>query len=272
MHASILRNSHRGLVQGLLILGVVLLPAMLFAQGYFGTVSGVLTDASGAIVQGAKVTLLDEQKGYQSAATSDSGGRYLFASIPPGTYSVSAEMPGFEKTVRTHVKLNVSENPTANLTLKVAGGMQKVIVEAQAQGIATEDATTGQVIDRRFINDLPLIGRDVTELTFLAPGVTDMDDQCHNCGGTNFVSNGSRGASADVLIDGASATNFEPNGGVTEITYAPSPEAVEEFKVQAVELQRGVWLLRGIGGEHGYAFRHQLFSRKRLRLYPQHYH
>jgi len=72
----------------------------------------------------------------------------------------------------------------------------------------------------------------VTELTFLAPGVTDMDDQCHNCGGTNFVSNGSRGASADVLIDGASATNFEPNGGVTEITYAPSPEAVEEFKVQ----------------------------------------
>ena len=70
MHASILHNSQRVLVQGVFILAV-LLPAMLFAQGYFGTVSGVLTDASGAIVQGAKVTLLDEQKGYQFSATSD---------------------------------------------------------------------------------------------------------------------------------------------------------------------------------------------------------
>jgi hypothetical protein len=205
---------------------------MLFGQGYFGTVSGILTDPTGAVVQGAKITLTDEQKGYQFTGTSDNSGRYLFASIPPGMYSVSAEMPGFEKTVRTHIKLNVSENPTANLTLKIAVGTQTIRVEAQAQSIATEDAVTGQVIDRRLINDLPLIGRDVTELTFLAPGVTDMDDQCHNCGGTNFVSNGSRGASADILIDGASATNFEPNGGVTETTYTPSPEAVEEFKVQ----------------------------------------
>jgi Carboxypeptidase regulatory-like domain/TonB dependent receptor len=230
MHASI-RNSQRGLLQGLLILAV-LLPAMLFAQGYFGTVSGVLTDASGAIVQGARVTLVDEQKGYQFTATSDTSGRYLFASIPPGTYSVTAEMPGFEKTVRSHIKLNVSENPTANLTLKVAGGTQKVFVEAQAQGIATEDATTGQVIDRRLINDLPIISRDVTQLTYLTAGVTDVDDQCQNCGSTNFVSNGSRGASADILMDGASVTNFEPNGGVTQAVYTPSAEAVEEFKVQ----------------------------------------
>jgi len=233
MHAfsSILRNSQRPLVQSLFLLALVL-PAMLAAQGYFGTVSGILTDASGAIIQGAKVTLLDEQKGYQFATTSDNNGRYLFASIPPGTYSVTAEMPGFEKTVRTHIKLNVSENPTANLTLNVAGGTQKVVVEAQAQGIATEDATTGQVIDRRLINDLPIIDRDVTELTYLTAGVTDMDDQCHNCGSTNFVSNGSRGASADILMDGASVTNFEPNGGVTQAVYIPSAEAIEEFKVQ----------------------------------------
>ena len=144
-------------------------------------------------------------------------------------------MPGFEKTVRTHVKLNVSENPTANLTLKVAGGTQKVFVEAQAQGIATEDATTGQVIDRRFINDMPLINRTVMNLTYLAPGVTDADDQCsevQGCTGTNFVINGSRTSGADVLLDGASATNFEPNGGITQVTYLPSPEAVEEYKLQ----------------------------------------
>ncbi|MGC1976387.1 MAG: TonB-dependent receptor, partial [Candidatus Sulfotelmatobacter sp.] len=211
---------------------IVLLPAALFAQGYFGTVSGILTDPSEAAIQGAKVTLLDEQKGYKFTTTSNDEGRYLFVSIPPGVYSVTAETQGFEKTVRTHIKLNVSENATANLTLKVASASQKIEVTAQTQSIATEDAVTGQVVDRRFINDLPLIDRNVMDLTYLAPGVTDVDDQCPNCGGTNFVSNGSRGASADILSDGASITNFEPNGGVTQAVYVPSPEAVEEFKVQ----------------------------------------
>jgi hypothetical protein len=72
----------------------VLLPVALLAQGYFGTVSGMLTDPTGAIIQGAKVTLTDEQKGYQFNTTSGSDGRYLFASVPPGVYSVTAEMKG----------------------------------------------------------------------------------------------------------------------------------------------------------------------------------
>jgi hypothetical protein len=184
------------------------------------------------VIQGAKVTLLDQDKGYKFSATSDGTGRYLFVSIPPGMYSVTVEMQGFEKTVRTNIKLNVSENASANLTLKIASATQSVDVMAQTQTIATEDAETGQVINRRFIDSLPLIGRDVTELTYLAPGVTDMDDQCHNCNNTGFVSNGSRGGSADILLDGASVTNVEANGGTTQMAYNPPVEAVEEFKVQ----------------------------------------
>ena len=237
MHASSLnfRSSLRLLLPILIVAIALALPAMLVAQGYFGTVSGTLTDSSGAIVQGARVTLQDEQKGYTFIAKSDSNGRYLFASIPPGTYSVTAEMKGFQKTEIDHIKLNVSENPTANLTLKVATGAERVEVTAQNTTIATEDAVTGQVVDRRFINDLPLINRSVMNLTYLAPGVTDADDQCsevQGCTGTNFVINGSRQSSADVLLDGASATNFEPNGGITQVTYLPSPEAVEEYKLQ----------------------------------------
>ena len=211
---------------------IILLPAAVFGQGYFGTVSGTLTRPIGGDHPGGRVTLLDEQKGYHFTAKSDSDGRYLFVSIPPGLYSVTAEMAGFEKTVRTHIKLNVSENATANLSLKIANASQSVEVRAQTTTIDTQDAVTGQVVDRRVINDLPLIDRNVFDLTYLAPGVTDMDDQCPNCGGTNFVSNGSRGASADILMDGASITNFEPNGGVTQTVYQPSAEAVEEFKVQ----------------------------------------
>ncbi|MGA6981318.1 MAG: TonB-dependent receptor [Candidatus Sulfotelmatobacter sp.] len=228
---TILENSNR-ILRVLTAAVIVLLPAILFGQGYFGTVSGILTDSSGAMIQGAKVTLLDEQKGYHFTTKSDSEGHYVFASIPPGLYSVTAEMAGFEKTVRTHIRLNVTESPSANLTLKIASASQTVEVNAQTVTIDTQDAVTGQVVDRRAINDLPLVDRNVFDLTYLAAGVTDVDDQCPNCGGTDFVSNGSRGASADILMDGASITNFEPNGGVTQTMYQPSAESVEEFKLQ----------------------------------------
>lgn len=202
-------------------------------QGYFGTVSGVLTDTSGAVVPGAKITLLDQNKGFQFTTTSDSGGRYLYRSVPPGVYSVTAERGGFEKTERTNITVNVGENPTADLTLHAAGGTQTIEVHSQDQHLHAEDATTGLTINRKFINDLPLVDRYVMDLAMLTPGVTEADDQCAtNCTGTNFVSNGSRNSTADILMDGASVTNYEPNGGVTQATYTPSPEAVDEFRVE----------------------------------------
>jgi hypothetical protein len=237
---SIFRSSQRAVVQALfmfffiaLFFATVGVPAALLAQAYFGTVSGELTDSSGAVVEGAKVVLTDQQKGFLFNATSDSSGRYLFRSIPPGVYAVSAEASGFDKAQSARLRVEVNENVTANMTLKVSGATQTVQVSAEAQTIQTEDAETGQVVNRRFINDLPLIDRNVVSLTSLAPGVTEMDEQCGaDCTGTNFVSNGSRGSTADILTDGATVTNSEPNGGITQATYLPSPEAIEEFKVQ----------------------------------------
>ncbi len=233
----ILSHSRQSTLRMLLV-AFALAPAVLVAQGFFGTVSGELTDATAAVVTGAKVVLTDQQKGFRFETISDNSGRYLFRSIPPGVYVVAVEAQGFGKTESARFKVDVNENATANLRLKVAAATQTVQVEAAAQAIQTEDAETGQVVNRRFINDLPLIDRNVAALTSLAPGVSEMDDQCSEfagngtCIGTNFVSNGSRGASADILLDGASVTNSEPNGGITSVTYLPSPEAVEEFKVQ----------------------------------------
>jgi Carboxypeptidase regulatory-like domain/TonB dependent receptor len=226
-------NRRRILAGLLLITTVVAIPTMLLGQAYFGTVSGVLADGTGAVVASANVTLTDQQKGYTFTTTSDNGGRYLFRTVPPGVYQVSAEAQGFGKTLSAKFKVDINENATTNVTLKVAGASQSVSVSAEAQAIQTGDAETGQVVNRRFINDLPLIDRNVIELVNLAPGVTEMDDQCDvTCTGTNFVSNGSRGATSDILTDGASVTNSEPNGGITAATYLPSPEAVEEFKVE----------------------------------------
>src|ERR1700693_6653761 len=111
-------NDPRRILSGLLFALVFAMPMMLFGQGYFGTLSGNITDPSGAVVPGAKVTLVDQQKGYQFSSTSDNSGRSVFTTIPPGLSTVSVEMEGFDKTVRTNITLNVSENVTANLTLK----------------------------------------------------------------------------------------------------------------------------------------------------------
>ena len=227
------RKRLRSIFRGVLFSFPLLLGGVLFSQGYFGTISGELTDPSAAVVPGARVTLTDQSRGYTLSATSDSSGRYLFTPVQPGTYSVSVEMAGFQKAVRTNIVVNVSEKVTANFRLQIASATQTVQVTEQAQMLHTEDAVTGQVVNRRFINDLPLVDRYVLDFTMLGPGVNNMDDQ-NSVGdtGTNFVSNGSRGASADILMDGASITNFEPNGGVTNVTYVPSAEAVEELKVQ----------------------------------------
>jgi len=177
----------------------LLLPSVLFAQAYFGTVSGELTDATGAEVQPATIALTDQQKGFSFPTTSDSSGRYLFRSVGPGMHAVSADVKGFEKVTSARFKVDINENATTNLTVKVEG---------EAQAIQTEDAETGQVVNGKFIDDLPLINHNIIALTSLSPGVTGMDDQRDaTCTGTNFVSNGSRGSIADILTDGASVTN-----------------------------------------------------------------
>ena len=131
-------NNPRRIPSGLLLAILFVMPMMLFGQGYFGTLSGNITDPSGALVPGASVTLVDQQKGYHFATKSDNGGRYVFTTIPPGLYTVSAELKGFEKAVRSDVRLNVSENVTANVSLNVAASKQSVDVEAQGQNLQTE--------------------------------------------------------------------------------------------------------------------------------------
>lgn len=223
-------HSRMTYVAVLLTLVILLSPAN--AQLYAGSVSGTVSDSTGAVIRGAKLTLVDAQRGYEFTASTDEAGRYLFQQVPPGTYTLSAETNNFQTQRKEGLSVSINQNMAVDFSLKVGMPTQTVAVQAAGVELQTQDAVTGQVVDRRFINDLPLIDRDVFNLAFLAPGVTIADNQCVGCTATNFISNGSRNSTADVVIDGVTTSNFEQNSGVLAATYTPSVEAVEEFKVQ----------------------------------------
>src|SRR5262245_19081899 len=217
----------------LFFLLLVCLPGV-HAQLYTGTVSGTVTDPSAATIPAAKVTLVDVDKGFTYNATTDSEGRFLFREIPPGTYNLSVEATNFESQRKEGIRLDVNQNVSINFSLKIGLPTVTVDVIASTVHLQTEDAVTGQVVNRRFVNDLPLVDRDFTNLAFLAPGITEsnLGYAKNSNGGINFYSNGGRNSTADVLIDGASATNFEQNSGIQNVPYVPSVDSVEEFKVQ----------------------------------------
>lgn len=216
-----------------LVVASLRLPAR--AQLYTGSISGTVTDSSGALVPGAHVVATDVDKGFAFPGTTDSAGRYVLRSIPPATYYVLVEDSGFERQRKDGVVITVNLNAEVNFTLKVGAPSQTVEVKASGVELQTQDAVTGQVIDRRAINNLPLVGRDILQLTFLAPGIVSVAEASRNdegFSGVNFNSNGGRNGTADVLMDGTSITNIEQNGGTNNVLRNPPVDSVEEFKVQ----------------------------------------
>ncbi len=211
---------------------ILLLPVAVWAQLYTSTVSGLVTDPTGAVIPNTQAKLVDEAKGFSFTAVSDSTGRYLFRNVPPGSYTLSVGAQGFQAQERTGVKIDINQNVTVNFSLQVGATSQTVEITTAAPVLSTQDAVTGQIVDRRFINDLPLVSRTVTDLVMLTPGVTEVDTTCPLCTANNFISNGTRNATADILMDGVTTTNFEQNSGILYPLYTPSVDAVEEFVVQ----------------------------------------
>ena len=230
---SIVFSFSTGLSRTLVLLAIAAVAcSSIWGQLYTGTVSGTVTDPSGGVIPGAQVVMLDEAKGYSSNAVADSVGRFLFRSVAPGHYKVTAAAPGFGSQERSGVAVDVGQNVSVNFLLQVGVTSQAIEITGAAPVLQTQDAVTGQIVNRKFINDLPLVSRSVTDLAFLTPGITEVDSGCQGCTANNFVSNGSRNATADMLMDGVSTTNFEQNSGVQVPTYTPSVDAVDEFVVE----------------------------------------
>jgi hypothetical protein len=203
---------------------------LLWAQLYTGSVTGVVTDPSGAPIPAAKITLVDQQKGFTFTTSSNREGRYYSEAIPPGVYNVTVVAKGFADGVRPNLRLEVDQHLTVDFAMALSAAVTKVQVTAAAPLLAAQDAVTGQVVNSMDLADLP--GHSVMGLVYLAPGVGTQSLACPTCQLNNFYSAGSRNATSDVLLDGVTTTTQTPNSGIVQSKYQPSSDAVEQFVVQ----------------------------------------
>ncbi len=219
------------------VLTYLLLSSAAFGQLYTGNISGAVRDPSGAVIPNATITVTDLSKGFKYSAQSDAGGMFTVKNLPPATYTERVEAPGFTPFERPNIVLEVNGNVNADATMSVASAGQTVTVtESGGTQLQTEDAVTGQTINRQFIQDIPLVGRQLTDLAYLAPGVSPPPGSTYgsvgNNFGNNFVSAGERNAQSDILIDGISSTSYEQNTGFVTPLYLPSIEAVQTFRIE----------------------------------------
>jgi hypothetical protein len=201
------------------------------AQSFTASIRGSVTDQSGAAVPNATLTVTSVERNTASNTVSDELGRYSISALPPGRYVVTAEAPGFKRFSSGEITLVVQQQVTLDVKMEVGDVSTTVEVTGSAALVNTTISNLGQVVENKYIISLPNIGRNPMGLTYLTPGVVGSGGRPGD-NNTNFVANGSRNSTSDVLLDGVTVVTVEQNSGITDLKYSPSVDAVQEFKMQ----------------------------------------
>jgi hypothetical protein len=189
----------------MIVVFVLLATASLAAQTFRGTILGTVTDPSGAVVVGAKVSAKNVGTGLERITETSADGSYTLPELPIGTYDVTVTQSGFQTFVATGVTVNVASERRVDAALKA--GQVSTRVEVSAQDLPLVQTTTndlGGVITAQTVENMPVNGRDYTKLIFLNPGVAGSPDQITDSPGSfgEFSMNGARGRSNNYLLDG----------------------------------------------------------------------
>src|SRR5579863_5482681 len=211
---------------------VVFASVPLFAQQITGSIRGTVSDASGAVVATATVTARQAETGLVRTVATDHGGNYLLLELPVGHYSLEVAATGFQKYVQQGISLNVNQNATVAVHLAVGAETQEVQVRADADLVQSTVSSLGQVVGEREMLDLPLDGRNFTQLGLLQPGVVPLTPGLLDAGGPArqgqaYAVDGQRPESNNFLIDGADNVNAVDAGFVLK----PPVDAIAEFRI-----------------------------------------
>ena len=207
--------------------------AALGQGSYTAQVRGTVTDPAHAVVNNAKVTVTNESTSIATTATTNTSGEYVVNGLRPASYTIKVEAPGFRDVVRTGLVLAVSQQATVDFALNLASTKETVTVTETAPLLDTGSSALGTDVTNEFVSRMPLQGRDATQLVYLSAGVTKLNNADAYPDGTDFSSNGQRYGSAEIRLDGNLATGPEQGEGATNnLSYMPSTEVIQEFKVQ----------------------------------------
>ena len=222
---------------------LALASAAMWAQAPTAQINGVVKDATGLAVPGAEVKATQTATGAVRSASTGADGAYVLTNLPIGPYLLEVAKEGFSKYAQTGIVLQVASNPTVDATLKVGSVSEQVTVQADAALVETHSTGVGQVVDSRRVVDLPLNGRNVTELIFLA-GFATTGNGGTSAAGTNPLNSvrnyptivvsvaGGVGNGVSFLLDGANHNDAANNLNLP----LPFPDALQEFKVETSAL------------------------------------
>jgi len=217
--------------------GIALLAAMLagraamFGQAATGNLRGAVVDSSNAAVPNASVKLINVNTMVQRVVVTNENGDFNGPSMPIGDYQVITEVPGFQRSVLSGVNLQVDQTATLRIVLQPGAVSETVEITAAAPLLESQTSSIGQVIENKRIIELPLNGRNPFALGLLAGGTTPFYGLTTNL---PFIGGGGRHSANDILLDGVddNLRNYAGSVGRNGVSYIPSVDAVEEFKVK----------------------------------------
>ena len=223
---------------------ITLIAALLFlpplgeiavAQVTTGTIAGRILDSEGGVLPGVTVTARQTETGLQRTTTSDAQGRYTIAALPRGAYEIRAELTGFRGLIRSGVTLTVAQTAVVDLTMTVGGVSEQITVVGEAPTVNTRTGELSYLVDERAIEELPLNGRNYTDLALLQPSVVAYP---HRDGGSvvahglGMSVNGQDPRSNVYLLDGTLLNDMTNGPAGSAAGTALGMETVQEFRVE----------------------------------------
>ncbi|MGH9831108.1 MAG: carboxypeptidase regulatory-like domain-containing protein, partial [Blastocatellia bacterium] len=204
----------------------------MWGQATTATITGIITDPSGAPIVGATVTAIDQERGTTFSGPTNGSGIYNLQRLPAGNYTLSVEATGFQKAVQPAFTLVLNQVANLNIQLKVGQVTQVVEVNSGPPIMQTQTSELSTVIDAKTNVSLPLAARNYIQLTLLAPGSVTPNPQTLSTaqridnGGRPYI-NGNREQSNNFLLDGMDNNQVSDN----LVGYQPSPDAIQEFNL-----------------------------------------